>query len=185
MLIFALTALVLPEPTDARDGTPDLRCGSYCLYVALKALSVTDVDFATFDSSMGEPSRLGFSLLDLATSAQSHGAKCLTVQTDLDSMARIREPFACIAFLKSHHFVCVYSLSHQTVRIIDPPDEYDMDRAQFEAIWSGNALLISRSTLSLAGSWRIWLRRCVVSGAIAAMIVVAIVVVRQRRTRHR
>jgi hypothetical protein len=162
----------------------DLRCGSYCLYVALKALDVPVVgDFDAFESSLGGPSPVGLSMEQLAEGARAHGAFALGVETSLGNLRARRGRFVCIALLeKEGHFVCVADVNDDTLLVIDPPGHRDVARDAFEALWKGKALLISNVPLKPLSRW--WTPYGVVTGVgvlAAALVAIGMIVVRRGR----
>jgi ABC-type bacteriocin/lantibiotic exporter with double-glycine peptidase domain len=104
--------------------------------------------FQEFETDLGQPDRRGYSALRLCDVAKRYGAHAATVQTDLQRLESIREPFVWIALLETSHFVTVSAIGSSEVHVIDPPDSYDMRRGLFEELWTGNAIVISRAPLA-------------------------------------
>ena len=92
----------MAEPKTAPAPPVDLRCGAYCLYVSLKALDLPVEDFAALEAKLGQPSRAGYSMLQLAEAARSYGAYVEGVETNLDALSRRRGRFAIDLFITSN-----------------------------------------------------------------------------------
>lgn len=127
--------------------TPDLRCGSYCLYVSLKAIDFPVASYQEVEDRLGQPSRLGYSLGQLAEVAESYGAYTLGVETQPENLRERDQRFACIAHLEPAHFVNIAKIDKGLVYVIDPPRDYEIPIDTFRGRWSGKALLISPSPL--------------------------------------
>jgi ABC-type bacteriocin/lantibiotic exporter with double-glycine peptidase domain len=125
----------------------NVRCGSYTLYVGLKAIDVPVGPYQEFEAKLGEPSPAGYSLGKLAEVAESYGLRTLGVQTTLENLQRRGGRFVCIAHLNGDHFVNVAGVSDGVVSLIDAPRAYSLPIDTFNSQWSGTALLISRGPL--------------------------------------
>jgi ABC-type bacteriocin/lantibiotic exporter with double-glycine peptidase domain len=136
-----------------------MLCGSYCLYVSLDSLGFAPGTFEEFRHRLGEPSRVGYSLLQLARCAESYGAKTAALETNLRTLRRVQQPHARVALFRSGHFVLVSGYDDNTVEVIDPPHEYTIPRKLFEARWAGDILLISPTQLPNLSerNWWPWL----------------------------
>jgi hypothetical protein len=136
-----LLAIVLASTVP--DGKPDLNCGAYCLYAALRALETPVGDYKTFEKRLGQPTRSGYSLQQLADGADIYGVSSLGVTTTLANLARRKGKFACIALINDNHYVCIYDIDATHVYIVDPPKSYASSKEAFEALWKGKALLFA------------------------------------------
>lgn len=181
--------LVLAVVTAGRGATVqpkpgvDLRCGAYCLYVALKALERPVGSFEAFEKELGGPSAMGYSMEQLARAAESHGAYSLGVQTSLAHLESRPGRFACIALLeRDGHFVCIYDIDDRSVFVVDPPEYRVVARDAFERLWPGKAVLISNSVISPLSRFRIrpW---AIAGGCTLAGVVGLVAVVYARRRR--
>lgn len=148
LLILCAAALSCAEITggDAR-ATDDVRCGSYCLYVALKGLGGKVASVAEVEDFMGPPPSGGYSMADLDAAARHFGFQTMAVETTLERLAARSERFACIAHVRGHHFLLIADASDGEVHVIDPPRSYTAAPAAINAIWDGKALLISQQSL--------------------------------------
>lgn len=162
---FGIGIVLLGGPSPVRGQ--DSRCGSYCLYVALRALERGPVTFEELEVRLGEPDSGGYSLAELRTAATASGAHALGVRTNLDNLVwRNRaERFVALAHVRETHFILIYDISGESIRFCDPPRVAEVPRDTFAANWSGDALLISAAPMapeeavasSRAGS--LWWRR--------------------------
>ena len=143
-LVTLLAAATLLQTADA---PPDLRCGSYCLYISLKALDLPLASLAELEAKLGQPSAAGYSMGQLAEIAQSFGAETLGVETNFDNLRRRPGRFACIALVDKHHFVNIAVVDATHAHIIDPPRDYDLPLDTLRSQWDGKALLVSREPL--------------------------------------
>ncbi len=140
----ALAMLLLPGQVAKSPSDVDLRCGAYCLYVALGALDLKPSSFADLEQRLGQPSALGYSMQQLDESARSFSAYTLGVETSLDNLERRSGRFACIALLEGRgHYVCILDLDAKNVYLIDPPNQQTVSRDAFAALWNGKAILLS------------------------------------------
>lgn len=156
-LCFALVGLPAAPPSQATQQ--DVMCGSYCLYIALDSLAFSPGAFEDFRQRLGGPSRVGYSLLQLARCAQGYGAKTAALETNLRTLRRVQQPHARVALFRDGHFVLVSGYNDESVDVIDPPHEYTMPRKLFESLWAGDVLLISPTELPDLSerSWWPWL----------------------------
>ena len=158
---FFLLLIVFSQSSDLPSssfGTVDLRCGAYCLYVALKSSDFSVPSYEEFEKRLGQPERAGYSMQQLCDAAKQYNAFAVPVHTDLRTLQKIQEPFVCIALLSTYHFVVLGEMDSNEVHVIDPPESYDMRRGLVEDVWTGNAVLISRTELPVLspGRDRIW-----------------------------
>lgn len=171
--VLLLSLACLGQPGTTPDPSrPELRCGSYCLYTALKALDFPVESYSRFEETLGQPTQLGYSMEQLAEAARSVGAYTLAVETSLELLEARPGRFACLALLDQQgHFVNLYNIDAQSVYLIDPPTDRVMDREVFGRKWSGQALLVSTQPLTPMSAG--WLSsRAIVVGAVALLAVV-------------
>lgn len=144
-VLLLLPAVLLPR----RVLGSDVDCGLKCLHVATTALG-NDDSYSDFLSEAPPPvTERGYSLQQLSDHADSLGFETQLVKTTFDRLelrAR-RQPFACIAWLPSEHFVLLGDSRDRQVWVIDPPKEHWSDHEVFQARWNGQALLISNVPL--------------------------------------
>lgn len=127
---------------------PDLRCGAYCLYTALKALDFPVTSFEELERRLGAATPLGYSFNHLQLAAESYRAQTLALSTNLEELRRLPRPFACIARMTTGHFVIVGDVSDKDVWTINAPDSVVIPRETFESLWDGNVLLVSHEKLT-------------------------------------
>lgn len=149
LLAFCLTASDgSADPKQGSLGKPELHCGSYCLFVALRALDIDIPSVESLEEKLGQPGMAGYSMEQLARAAEAFGAHTLGIETSLEHLERRPGRFACIALLEgSSHYVCIYDVHGQGIGIVDPPNSQVVQREAFAPIWSGKALLIARSPI--------------------------------------
>lgn len=171
VILFSIAACLLGQVQPGSEvlDFPDLKCGAYCTYVALKGLELPVGDYESFERRLGSPEREGYSLLQLSRIAEQYGARAVSAHTTVRRLQRLRERFTCIALLKTGHFVLVQDIDENGVRVIDPPHTAEFRRDLFEEVWSGDALLLSHEELAglqegLAWEW-------IVLGVLAAVTV--------------
>lgn len=152
LLVFSAAFSQLAAQT-AQQIQPDpvrLRCGTYCLYVSLRALDVPIASVAELEQRLGgPPGPQGYSLSQLQDAAKSYGAHTLAVQTSFDNLRKRQPPFACIAHISDNHFVNFAGfLPDDRVEVFNPPQRpTQFPMALLEKQWSGKALLISMQPL--------------------------------------
>ena len=132
------TAVVSKEP----------RCGSNCLYVAMRMLNGKVDKLSQLESSLGEPSPSGYTLSQLSDTARQFGLETLGVETTFDNLCRRSERFACIAHIDGGHFVIFQDVSGGKVSVIDPPRMYDVPLDTMRTRWKGTALLLANRPLT-------------------------------------
>ena len=157
-MILAVAAIAscdvgLAQDAPARPGgaPSDVRCGSYCLFVALDALGLAPDEFEALEGSLGPPDPRGYSMEELRRQAEQLGAETLAVKTSLENLARrkARESFCCIAFLDGEsHYVVLSDTESGSVSVVDPPQSYELPAETLGALWSGEALLLSTEPLT-------------------------------------
>ena len=142
-----LSALVAATLLQGDLAPPDLKCGSHCLYVSLKALDFPVGSFAELESKLGQPSAAGYSMGQLSEAAKSYGAEILGVKTTFENLRRRPGRFACIALITKNHFVNFAVVDDRETYVVDPPRDYKIPRDTMRTEWDGKALLISREPL--------------------------------------
>lgn len=150
-------APLVPASHGAED--PLLRCGSHCLFVAAKLFDRTGgAKFEEFESRLGQPSEIGYTIETLKAAAELNGLTTLPVLTTVDNLIAREGQFACIAHMNGNHFVLVAGLDDIVATVIDPPREYILPLASFKSQWNGAALLISDRPLESEESIarRVW-----------------------------
>jgi len=147
MWLLAMGMAVLQASAPERPH--DLRCGGYCLYVALKGLDLPAGSFEELEKLLGQPSSEGYSLGQLQEAAQRMGAQTLAVSTSLENLARRGGRFACIVPIAGSHFVLLADAAEDDVLVLDPPkpSANRIPRDTFESRWNHMALLISADPL--------------------------------------
>jgi hypothetical protein len=150
LALTGLQAIIVPRLSVAADA----RCGSYCLFVALKGLDVRVPDFEQFDAELGYPPQGGHSLQDLAEAAAKYGVHHLGVETSIDNLELRRQRYACLALLRQGHFVLISDFNDREVTIIDPPNWNSIPRSTVSAVWDGTALLLATEPLVSEGELR-------------------------------
>lgn len=178
----AVAAVLLAQGASA-ESHPDVRCGGYCLFVALDALGLAPRTYEELERQLGSAEPKGYSVARLREVAQARGAHAVAVETTIDGLrARAdREKFACIALMSDEHFLALYDLDGKIAYVVDPPRTYETPVETFRKFWTGNALLISSDPLaseeSLArGPWR----RVVTTLAVGVALVFLFLIVRGR-----
>jgi ABC-type bacteriocin/lantibiotic exporter with double-glycine peptidase domain len=180
--MFPSTLVIAAAALAAADGTPDLRCGAYCLYVSLKALDAQVGTYQEFEERLGGPSADGYSLGELQQTAGQYGMQTLAVQTNCENLRRRPGRFACIAHISGNHFVNLSQIDAGRVRVIDPPRDNLIPVDTLRSQWDGTALLISASPLLAeedlprARSWKV----LVLAAAMALALVAAACLLRAR-----
>lgn len=135
------------EATNSESREPDLRCGSYCLYVGLSALDLPVKSFEELEKKLGPPSSAGYSMGELAEAAKVYNAYTLGVETSFENVRRRPGRFACIAHLDGNHFVAFQKIDERQAWIVDPPRSYTIPLETLQTRWDGKALLISAEPL--------------------------------------
>ena len=79
-----------PSRAEALSENVELRCGEYCLFVALRALDIDVPTVESLEQALGQPGTIGYSMEQLALAAEAFGAHTLGVQTSLKHLERRR-----------------------------------------------------------------------------------------------
>jgi len=166
--------------------TDNARCGSHCLYVALRALDVPIGSFAELEVKCGPPTTDGYSLGKLDEVAKSYGLHTLGVRTSFENLKLREGRFACIAHLEDPpHFVNFADADDAgSVCVIDPPRTYTAPADTLQMRWKGNALLLSTKPLApeenlrAPWSWREWL----VAGGLPLLVIFGVLTWRRMRS---
>lgn len=164
-----MIAVTLERPAPAAQPPvseePELRCGAYCLYLALNMIGHPSASFEAIEQALGPPGEAGYSMQQLAEVARRSGAHCEGFQTDLQSLQKRQRPFACIALLKKGHFVVVYDVDDENVYVVDPPKKILVGRDGFASLWSGKTLLLADRPI--VRDHRRWIILAEVAGGVA------------------
>ncbi len=184
-LIFSMHAA---DADSLQDQQFDVRkhCGSYCLYLSLRALDLPVGSVAELEEKLGgPPGPQGYSMNQLQEAAKSCGAHVLAVQTTFDNLKRRPQPFACIAHINDNHFVNFggFSEDGKTMNVFSPPQHpSQVPVTTLQKQWSGKALLIS--TLPLAAEHalpRPWDRRYLFAAVVIILtLITAAVFLREK-----
>lgn len=144
LLILSVAAQTQSAQLPGKSQDP--RCGAYCLYIALKAIGLADLNYDQIEKELGKPNPDGYSMHDLARVAEVHGAKTLAVETSFDHLSYRTEPFVCIALLSNpNHYVLFYDRVDSLVYIVDPPKhEYSIPITLAKNYWTKKALLVGK-----------------------------------------
>ena len=147
--MFSICSVVLTlSLSQAPEQGSDLRCGSFCLYVSLKALDFSVASFEEVEQRLGPPGGVGYSLGQLDEVAKDYGAYTLGVQTSPENLRRRPGRFACIARLDEAHFVNIAEIEDREAYVVDPPRrDFRLPLDTLRARWDGTALLISPDPL--------------------------------------
>ncbi len=131
---------------DSPEPATDVKCGSYCVFVGLKALGLVETSFSAFEKTIEPPGPSGYSMSELERIAQDKGAKTLAVEADLETLATLSRPNACIGFAENHFLIIKWvNLETKTVSLIDPPREYDLPFDEFRKRFSKRSLILGTS----------------------------------------
>ena len=135
-------------------------------------MDVEIADLETLEKRMGPVGPHGYSLKQLADAAEGCGALTLGVKTNLDRLRSRTGRFACIALLEdSSHFVCISNIDDNNVYAVDPPELRQIPLEAFSKVWSGKALLISKSPLRLdVEGYALWQYAAVFSIVITSLL---------------
>jgi ATP-binding cassette subfamily B protein len=130
----ALSRFPLVRQSEAAD------CGAACLSMACKYFGLPGSLVRI--NEMAKISERGATLESLAAAADSVGLSAKGLKTTFRSLQHMELPV--IAHWKGRHFVVVYGVSADRVRIADPAKGFrKMDRDTFEAGWTGYCLAVA------------------------------------------
>ena len=135
-------------PKAATLPRPDVRCGGFCLFVALQALGTGPTTLAELEKGLGPPGPRGYSMRELQVAAERVGVSTLAVETSLANLRFRERPLAVIGLLNDDHYVLISDITTARVTVIDPPRSSDTSLDAFGTVWNGKALLLSRSPLA-------------------------------------
>ncbi len=145
LLLVLLSSLALERPSVAAPETSsaDVKCGAYCTFIGLKAIGLVEGTHSAFEKTIPPPGPSGYSMEDLDRIAKGRGAATLAVEADLDTLATLTRPNACIAFVDQHFLIIKWiNLETKTVSLIDPPLEYDLPFKEFRRRFSKRSLVL-------------------------------------------
>lgn len=149
--IVVATAVVAAVATSniayPQAGITGPRCGSYCLYAAMKLFDRAPNEFGEVEKLLGVPAADGYSLEQIRKAAELQGLNTLAVTTTIENLSERARPFACIAHLDGNHFSLIAEAAESGVLIVDPPTSYITPVETFQARWKGVCLLISDSVI--------------------------------------
>lgn len=116
-----------------------MDCGAACLTMVSRAYG-SPLSLAQARAAV-QTTTTGTSLQALCLGAESLGLPAQAVQTSNERLAQLPRPF--IAHWHGQHWLVVYEVTQQHVRLADPAYGLKrLDRATFERGWSGHAALI-------------------------------------------
>ncbi|MBD2532177.1 peptidase domain-containing ABC transporter [Nostoc flagelliforme FACHB-838] len=129
-------------PFYAQQSTAD--CGSACLVMIGnywgKHFNINRL------RDMTNVSRNGASLKAMAATAENLGFASRPVKASLDKLAE--QPLPAIVHWDGKHFIVVYEITKKRVIVCDPEiGQRNLTRAEFQAGWSGYALLLEPTAL--------------------------------------
>lgn len=141
--------LITADPDLGNAATKvEPRCGSNCLYVAMRLLDHPLDSLTKLEEVLGEPSPKGFTLAELSDAARHFNVETLGVETSFQNLTRRTGRFACIAHIDSGHFVLLHQVEKGKVTVVDPPRVYDMPLDTMRMRWQGKALLLANVPLA-------------------------------------
>lgn len=152
ILIVAVFGWLTP---DTAGATPDVTCGSQCLYVGLKGLGLAPKTYAALEKSIGPPSARGYSMLELENEARKHGASTLAVETTLEHLSARDQPYVCLTLINGNHYVLIKNIADDNIELIDPPRSVTVNRDAFGTLWDRKVLLLATSPLTSEADLRI------------------------------
>lgn len=160
-----------PKPFQTSHGEPDLRCGSMCLYIGMKSLGAPIPLFDDVERRFGPAGPMGYSLDQIRVVAEQFGIHATPVVTNLDNLTRRQRPFACIAHLKTGHFVLIGDITDKSVFIVNPPYvAHELPIATFLTQWDNRALVLSSHEVqpeeALNRQFSMWQLIAIVSSAL-------------------
>jgi len=117
-------------------------CGAMCFFEICKKLGV-EITMDKVEKLLPYNEK-GTSLLEISKAAKKIGLNTKGLRIDYDRLMDIESPV--IAFINNNHFVVVNRAIEDKVFLENPPinDTIEIDRDNFENIWKGEILLISK-----------------------------------------
>ena len=141
------------------NGTPELKirnehldnnfCGPNSLFVICNLLGIE----AKRDelARMAGMDKLGTTLYGLKKAAVQKGLYAVGVETTVSQLRKLPSPM--IAQVHQNHFLIVNGFEGDWVYIIDTPKEpYALPLTDFEKIWTGKALVVSKEKVEIGFS---------------------------------
>jgi ABC-type bacteriocin/lantibiotic exporter with double-glycine peptidase domain len=117
-----------------------MECGSACLAMIFRYYGYYNIQ--SLLSRLGEVTIEGMSLHSLSTVATQFGFQADAYELDWDHLHQLKLPL--IAHYKGNHFIVVYGISGDKVRIADPAYGKDtLSREEFVRNWNGIALEVA------------------------------------------
>jgi len=189
MTAFCIILCCIAQTGPAISGAPrDVRCGSYCLFVAADSFGLAPSSFAQIEKALGDPGTSGYSMRQLELAAQGLGLKTIAVETTLERLRARPERFACIALLRGSHFVLVYDADESNILYVDPPGKGSLPIDTFRSNWTGKALLIGPEPFISEESVRLptrWGLVVLITTGVAGAALIVILGMRAVRSRRR
>lgn len=175
----ALICMIASTSAVEQARAPDVRCGAYCLFIALRSIDLGPGTFEQLETALGAPGRDGYSMKRLADVAETFGAKSMALETSLKNLSSRTEQFTCISIINDNHFVLLYDMNNENVHIVNFPKKTSLPVDVFERIWNKKCLLISKVVLDSEGSInsRVKSRRLARIAGIAGLAAIAAIAV--------
>ncbi|SIO65061.1 Protein of unknown function [Singulisphaera sp. GP187] len=157
MLIHSTTVLLClslcslgAEPSKLKKDLPDVRCGSYALFVALTALDLGPKTFDELELALGPPTDRGYSIAQLNEQAKKSGARTLALSTNLDEILARPDRFVAICLINKKHFVILQWIDEAQgmAEIINGTIASRMPLDTFRTAWGGECLLLGTQPLT-------------------------------------
>ncbi len=181
-----LVSLVMAAMTTSASDQPrsESKCGGYCLYVALRALDLVEEPYSKFEKGLPAPPADGYSISDLETFAIGKGAKTLAIESDIETLGRLKGRRVCIALMGTH-FVVIENVDvgHDLVSVLDPPYQYDQPLKKFQAKFSNRALVVSLDRIELPPPGPDW-KTALSVGGISGVVGLSLIIMRYRAGRR-
>jgi len=149
LMLIGLFSVATVGADPENGGQPDMRCGSYSMYIALRSMDLIHEPFTEFEKRIGPPSLNGYSFGQLEEIGKHSSAHCVGVRTSLQNLQNRTGRFACLALIDKAHIVNLVSIDELEVFIIDAPRSYRVPIDTFTGQWDGTALLVSPSALAV------------------------------------
>ena len=144
LFLFSLgITLISAKNQDLNTKDKKYSCGAMCFFEVCKKLGV--------EITMDEVEKLlpynekGTSMLELSKAAKKIGLNAKGLKIDYERLMDIETPV--IAFISNNHFIVVNRAIEDRIFLENPPvkDTIEVDRDNFENIWKGEILLISKN----------------------------------------